>query len=80
MAFNRETFSGGIGAGSNAPILFTHIDSTTAILSISASGYFNDVAGTIKQDDVIISIGSDGGQTLHVTSARGVLPVTTAVI
>lgn len=47
--------------------------------AVVASGYFDGVAGQINKGDVIHVVANGGGslETIMVTSARGVTPVTT---
>jgi len=80
MAFNRKNLSGGIGAGSTAPILFTYVDLGNTKVAVGASGYFTELENKFKENDIILTICSDGGQTLQITSARGVTPITTATM
>jgi len=55
--------------------------SSDAIASITASGYFNNVTNNLKQFDVILVVGSTGGtatvDVITVTSATGATTVTT---
>ena len=56
-------------------------ESADAVATIVASGYFNSATNSLKQDDVIIAVGSTGGtrtvDVLVVTSASGAATVTT---
>tara|TARA_B100000214_G_scaffold88858_1_gene61265 strand:- start:964 stop:1209 length:246 start_codon:yes stop_codon:yes gene_type:complete len=56
-------------------------DSADAIGTIAASGYFNSATNELKQNDVIIAVGSTGGtrtvDMLVVSSATGAATVTT---
>ena len=56
-------------------------DSADAIGTIVASGYFNSATNELKQNDVIIAVGSIGGtrtvDMLVVSSATGAATVTT---
>ena len=56
-------------------------DSADAIGTIVASGYFNSATNELKQNDVIIAVGSTGGtrtvDMLVVSSATGAATVTT---
>lgn len=56
-------------------------ESADAVATIAASGYFNSATNSLKQDDVIIAVGSTGGtrtvDVLVVTSASGAATVTT---
>tara|TARA_B000000532_G_scaffold226478_1_gene204788 strand:- start:4 stop:249 length:246 start_codon:yes stop_codon:yes gene_type:complete len=56
-------------------------DSADAIGTIAGSGYFNSATNELKQNDVIIAVGSTGGSRsvdlLVVTSATGAATVTT---
>jgi hypothetical protein len=67
-----------IAGGANSLFLF---DSTDAIATIIASGYFNDATNELKQNDVIVVVGSTGGtrtvDMIVVSSATGASTVTT---
>lgn len=56
-------------------------ESADAVTTIAGSGYFNDATNSLKQDDVVIAVGSTGGtrtvDVLVVTSASGASTVTT---
>ena len=56
-------------------------DSADAIGTIVTSGYFNSATNELKQNDVIIAVGSTGGtrtvDLLVVSSATGAATVTT---
>jgi DNA-binding MurR/RpiR family transcriptional regulator len=56
-------------------------ESADAVATIAGSGYFNSATNSLKQDDVIIAVGSTGGtrtvDVLVVTSASGAATVTT---
>jgi len=58
-----------------------YYDSADAIGTIVASGYFNSATNELKQNDVIIAVGSTGGtrtvDMLVVSSATGAATVTT---
>lgn len=58
-----------------------YYDSADAIGTIVASGYFNNATNELKQNDVIIAVGSTGGtrtvDVLVVSSATGAATVTT---
>ena len=55
-------------------------DSADAIGTIAGSGYFNSATNELKQNDVIIAVGSTGGtrtvDLLVVSSATGAAQVT----
>lgn len=55
-------------------------DSADAIGTIAGSGYFNSATNELKQNDVIIAVGSTGGtrtvDLLVVSSATGAATVT----
>jgi hypothetical protein len=67
-----------IAGGSNSVFLY---DSTDAIATIIGSGYFNSATAELKQNDVIIAVGSTGGtrtvDMIVVSSATGAATVTT---
>ena len=77
MAFARSGFTK-IAGGARQVHYYSSAD---AILTISGSGYFNDATNDLKQNDIILAIGSTGGtQTvdmLVVSSATGAATVTT---
>tara|TARA_Y100001938_G_scaffold145168_1_gene221274 strand:- start:417 stop:662 length:246 start_codon:yes stop_codon:yes gene_type:complete len=56
-------------------------DSADAIGTIAGSGYFNSATNELKQNDIIIAVGSTGGtrtvDMLVVSSATGAATVTT---
>lgn len=58
-----------------------HYASADAIGTIAGSGYFNGVADNLRQNDIILVVGSVGGvvtvDVLVVTSATGAATVTT---
>jgi len=53
-----------------------------AIATVTGSGYFNDVTNNLKQNDIILVVGSTGGtrtiDSVVVTSATGATTVTTS--
>jgi len=67
-----------IAGGSNSVFLY---DSADAIGTIIGSGYFNNATAALKQNDVIIAVGSTGGtrtvDMIVVSSATGAATVTT---
>ena len=67
-----------IAGGSNGVFLY---DSADAIGTIVGSGYFNTATAELKQNDVIIAVGSTGGtrtvDMIVVSSATGAATVTT---
>ena len=67
-----------IAGGSNSVFLY---DSADAIGTIIGSGYFNTATAELKQNDVIIAVGSTGGtrtvDMIVVSSATGATTVTT---
>ena len=58
-----------------------YYDSVDAIGTIVGSGYFNSATNELKQNDIIIAVGSTGGtrtvDILVVSSATGAATVTT---
>jgi hypothetical protein len=58
-----------------------HYASADAVGTIAGSGYFNDVSTNLRQNDIILVVGSTGGSAtvdaLVVTSATGAATVTT---
>ena len=67
-----------IAGGSTSVFLY---DSADAIGTIIGSGYFNTATAELKQNDVIIAVGSTGGtrtvDMIVVSSATGAATVTT---
>lgn len=62
-----------------------HIYTTAdAVATVTGSGYFNDVTNNLKQNDVILCVGSTGGtrtiDVLCVTSATNAATVTTTAL
>ena len=57
-------------------------NSADAIGTVTGSGYFNDVTNNLKQNDIILVVGSTGGtrtiDVVVVTSATGASTVTTS--
>lgn len=57
-------------------------NSADAIATVTGSGYFNDVTNNLKQNDIILVVGSTGGtrtiDVVVVTSATGATTVTTS--
>ena len=70
-----------IAGGSNSVFLY---DSADAIGTIIGSGYFNTATAELKQNDVIIAVGSTGGtrtvDMIVVSSATGAATVTTITV
>lgn len=60
MALDRNNFSGNVGAGSNAPKLYTYRSAADAINAIKADGYFNGLFKNLETGDVIIASGTTG--------------------
>ena len=56
-------------------------NSADAVATIAGSGYFNDATNQLKQNDVVITVGSTGGtrtvDVLVVSSATAATTVTT---
>lgn len=77
MAFSRTAFAK-LAGGARQLYYYSSAD---AILTIVGSGYFNTATDDLKQNDIILAVGSVGGtQTvdmLVVTSATGATTVTT---
>lgn len=77
MAFARSGFTK-IAGGARQVHYYSSAD---AILTITGSGYFNDATNDLKQNDIILVVGSTGGtQTVDlivVSSATGASTVTT---
>ena len=79
MAFDRTKLSGNLGAGSNAPKVFTFVDSSSTVTQIDTDDYFLSAYEVFEAGDVIIATGSDGSKLLVVTAASSTT-VTTAGI
>ncbi len=56
--------------------IWGYISSTDAIATIVASAYFNNVAGLLRQYDIIFIQASDDVNIYQVSSASGAIPVT----
>lgn len=80
MAFDRTKLSGNLGAGSDAPKLYTYKSTTDAKAAIIASGYFNGATDILDKGDIIFANGSDATVALVVTSAKGAVAVTTSYV
>ena len=80
MAFERTKLSGNLGAGSDAPNLFTYRSGTDAKAAVIASGYFNGATDVLKKGDIILATASDVTVALVVTSASGAATVTTGYV
>jgi uncharacterized phosphosugar-binding protein len=80
MAFTPATLIKLAGA---EPALHIYTNSD-AIATVVASGYFNTVTDNLKQNDVILVVGSTGGtrtvDVVCVTSATGAATVTTTAL
>lgn len=76
MPFTRATLALAVQGTKK---IFTY-ESEDAVATVAASGYFDDAADEFDQFDLIHVVGSTGGtptvDTVVVTSARGVTPVT----
>lgn len=68
MAYSRKNLGGNIGAGSNAPKLFTFKDTATTKANIAAADYFLDLNDILAVGDGIYALGSDGAVLLSVTA------------
>jgi len=64
MAFNRTFFSGGIGAGSEAPKVSTYKGSTNTKAEVIADSFFDSVADRLEVDDLIFASTSDTAPVL----------------
>ena len=69
MAFIRTDLSGNLGAGSNAPKLFTYKSTVDTKAQIVAADYFLSAYQILEEGDMIMLYGTDGGATVHVTAA-----------
>lgn len=86
MAFSSSGFGplGGQSLAGNAPALYVYT-TTDAHTAVDGSGYFNDMANTLKVGDMIIVHGSTGGTrtvTMHivVSNASGVVDVSDGTV
>ncbi len=77
MAFNSDNFER-VAGGQRQLWMY---DTADAIATVAASGYFNEADEIVRQNDVIIVIGSTGGtrtvDLLVVSSATAATTVTT---
>lgn len=69
MAYSRQNLSGSIGAGSNAPKLFTFSDSASTKAQIATADYFLGAYDILAVGDGIYAYGSDGAVLLSVTAS-----------
>lgn len=69
MAFDKTNFSGSIGAGSNAPKIYTFRDTATTKANIAAADYFLGLYTILDVGDGIFCQGSDGSVVLSVTAS-----------
>ena len=78
MAFTQANLKKIAGGGDQNVFLYNSAD---AVATIAGSGYFNDATNQLKQNDVVIAVGSTGGSrtvdVLVVTSATAATTVTT---
>lgn len=79
MAFNRKNLSGGIGAGSNAPKLFTFVDSASTKAQVATADYFLTVTEILNAGDIILCGCSDGTTVAVVASATATTVTTEAL-
>jgi hypothetical protein len=77
MAFEFEHFEGVNSGAADAPKLWTYESTTDAVATIAASGYFNEVSGSMNLGDLIYIVGTDGVQQRSVGSEINVEPVIT---
>ncbi len=66
MAYSRKGLGGNIGAGSNAPKLFTYKDAASTKAAIDTDDYFLDLFGVLAVGDGVYCLGSDGAVLLSV--------------
>ena len=84
MAFDRTNLSGNVGAGSNAPKMFTFRDTASNKAAVATADYFLDVTDNLEAGDTIYCHCSDGGMFVVVTAATAatvtveMLEITTA--
>ena len=69
MAFDRTNLSGNLGAGSNAPKIFTFRDDASTIAQIATADYFLGVYSLLEAGDVIQATGSNGTTNVAVTAS-----------
>ena len=78
MAFTQANLKKIAGGGDQNVFLYNSAD---AVATIAGSGYFNDATNQLKQNDVVIAVGSTGGSrtvdVFVVTSATAATTVTT---
>ena len=81
MAFLNANFSKMSTSGNNlAMAQFGYSSAVDAQAAVQASAYFNEQAGRVHKDDLILARGTDGVKLLEITSATGIKPVTTAIV
>jgi len=83
MAFIIGNFSSGrgtynAGAGATSPAVHTYNGSTDEIATIIASGYFNDVAGSLAINDLIYTTSSETDPVAFIYVTAVTPDVTTA--
>ena len=80
MAFDRTNLSGGIGAGSSAPKIFTYDGSADTKAEVIADSFFDDVAGQFAVGDMIFSTSTTVNVGLYVVSISAADVVVTGYI
>ena len=84
MAFDRKNLSGGIGAGSNAPKLYTFKDTASTKIEVATADYFLSMYEILDVGDVILANCSSGTMFVIVTASTNItvtvemLEITTA--
>ena len=69
MAFDRTNLSGNIGAGSDAPQVFSFRDDASTLAQIAAADYFLTAHSTLGAGDILVATGSDKSGILQVTAS-----------
>ena len=64
MAFDRTLFSGGVSAGSSAPMVHTYKGTTNSKAQVIANSFFDTIADRLAVDDLIYASTSDTAPVL----------------
>ena len=80
MAFDRTKLSGNLGAGSNAPGVYTFRDDASTLAQIFAADYFLGVYQILEAGDIVFATGSDISGILEVTASSSTTVTTSDLI
>lgn len=77
MAFTNGNFkeAGGPGNEVTGGQVYSYHSTDDALATILASGYFDDIQGTLNDRDTMIVTGTDGTQLVEITNTAGVITV-----